>query len=202
MSSRALSTVLQLAQANRLVYSRDQLLALKVDLPLSPAARHCLQSSSARRLLINSRGRRRRGCRSGVHVNRRQLPADCCFVTHGRSGEIPTINGNRRNTSTNAVTDTKALPSKQEIGENVMKPTPCLNKIRISRHTVTSSHQLTFGLLNVQSANNQIDDIIDMKKEHGLDVMLLNETWHDADSVSIRRLRAEGLQVIERSRPR
>ena len=76
------------------------------------------------------------------------------------------------------------------------KPTPCLKKIRISRHTVRSSHQLTFGLLNVQSANNKIDDIIDMKKEHGLNVMLLNETWHDADSVSIRRLRAEGLQVI------
>jgi exonuclease III len=32
--------------------------------------------------------------------------------------------------------------------------------------------------------------------------MLLTETWHDADSVSIRRLRAEGLQLIERSRPR
>jgi exonuclease III len=61
---------------------------------------------------------------------------------------------------------------------------------------------LTFGLLNVQSANNKIDDILDMKNEHGLDIMLLTETWHDTDSVSIRRLRAEGMQLIERSRPR
>ena len=28
------------------------------------------------------------------------------------------------------------------------------------------------------------------------------ETWHDEDSVSIRRLRAKGLQVLERARPR
>jgi hypothetical protein len=139
---------------------------------------------------------------SPSHLNHRQLPAECCLVTHGCSGEIPTIIGNRRNTSMNAAVDNKALPLKQEIGGYVKKPAPCLKKIRISRHTVASSHQLTFGLLNVQSANNKIDDIIDMKKEHGLDVMLLSETWHDADSVSIRRLRAEGLQVIERSRPR
>ena len=32
--------------------------------------------------------------------------------------------------------------------------------------------------------------------------MLLSETWHDGDSVSIRRLRSEGLQVLERARPR
>jgi hypothetical protein len=61
---------------------------------------------------------------------------------------------------------------------------------------------LTFGLLNVPSANDKIDDIIDTKRENRLDVMLLTETWHDADSVSIRRLRAEGLQLIEWSRPR
>ena len=32
--------------------------------------------------------------------------------------------------------------------------------------------------------------------------MLLSETWHDGDSVSIRHLRSEGLQVLERARPR
>jgi hypothetical protein len=32
--------------------------------------------------------------------------------------------------------------------------------------------------------------------------MLLTETWHEADSVSIQRLHAEGMQLIERSRPR
>ena len=33
-------------------------------------------------------------------------------------------------------------------------------------------------------------------------MLCLCETWHDEDSVSIRRLRAEGLQVLERARPR
>jgi len=41
-----------------------------------------------------------------------------------------------------------------------------------------------------------------MLQKQSIDVMLLSETWHDADSVSIRRLRAEGYQVIERARPR
>jgi len=43
---------------------------------------------------------------------------------------------------------------------------------------------------------------MDIRCEHALDVMLLSETWHDGDSVSIRRLRSEGLQVLERARPR
>ena len=47
-----------------------------------------------------------------------------------------------------------------------------------------------------------IDEIMDVRRDHALDVMLLSETWHDGDSVSIRRLRAEGLQVLERARPR
>jgi len=43
---------------------------------------------------------------------------------------------------------------------------------------------------------------MDFRRERALDVMLLSETWHDGDSVCIRRLRAEGLQVLERARPR
>jgi len=33
-------------------------------------------------------------------------------------------------------------------------------------------------------------------------VILLCETWHDVDSVAIRRLRADGFRVVERDRPR
>jgi hypothetical protein len=32
--------------------------------------------------------------------------------------------------------------------------------------------------------------------------MLLRETWHDADSVSIRQLRMKGFSVVKRARPR
>jgi len=39
-------------------------------------------------------------------------------------------------------------------------------------------------------------------RDNSVDVMLLCETWHDADSVSIARLRADGFSVIERARPR
>jgi len=43
---------------------------------------------------------------------------------------------------------------------------------------------------------------MNVRRERALDVMPLSETWHNGDSVSIRRLRAEGLQVLERARPR
>jgi len=39
-------------------------------------------------------------------------------------------------------------------------------------------------------------------RDHSVDVMLLCETWHDTDSVSIGRLRVDGFSVIERARPR
>jgi len=183
------------------LYSRDELLGW--------SRVWCVLAKSAVTNIRELGLRRRRGVRAGCYkqrpisvVNLRCQQSRGSLELHGCSGELPTIIGNRRNTSMDAAVDNKASPLKQEIGGYVKKPAPCLKKIRISRHTVASSHQLTFGLLNVQSANNKIDDIIDMNKEHGLDVMLLSETWHDADSVSIRRLRAEGLQVIERSRPR
>jgi len=56
--------------------------------------------------------------------------------------------------------------------------------------------------MNVQSATRKFDDIIAMKRDQSLDLLCPCETWHDQDSVSIRRLRAEGLQVLERARQR
>ena len=35
-----------------------------------------------------------------------------------------------------------------------------------------------------------------------VDILLLCETWHDPDSVAIRRLRSDGYCVVERARPR
>jgi len=77
-----------------------------------------------------------------------------------------------------------------------------MKSVRVLRHTTPVTKRLTLCVLNIQSANNKIDEILDVRREHALDVMLLSETWHDGDSVSIRRLRAEGLQVLERARPR
>ena len=54
----------------------------------------------------------------------------------------------------------------------------------------------------MRSAAEKIDDTVAMKRDlQSIDVLCLCETWHDEDSVSIRRLRAEGLQVLERARP-
>jgi len=77
-----------------------------------------------------------------------------------------------------------------------------MTTVRVLRHTTPVVQRLVFRALNVQSANNKIDEIMDIRRDHALDVMLLSETWHDGNSVSIRRLRAEGLQVLERARPR
>ena len=73
---------------------------------------------------------------------------------------------------------------------------------RVLRHTSPITQQLVFGCMKVRSATGKIDDIIAMKRDQSIDVLCLCETWHKEDSVSIRRLRAEGLQVLERARPR
>jgi hypothetical protein len=39
-------------------------------------------------------------------------------------------------------------------------------------------------------------------RESRIRVLFLTETWHDVDSVAIRRLRVEGFQVVDRPRPR
>ena len=78
-----------------------------------------------------------------------------------------------------------------------------MTTVRVLRQTTPVVQRLVFGALNVQSANNKIDEIMDVRRDHAsLDVILLSETWHDGDSLCIRRLRAEWLQVLERARPR
>jgi hypothetical protein len=120
--------------------------------------------------------------------------ADCRRLVRSQQfdelGKSPTMNGNRRYTmSINFNVFTTYLKNCR-VG---------FLKILISHHATSGSQQLTFGL-NVHSAND-IDDIIDTKIERRMDITLLTETWHDADSVSLRWLRAESLQLIERFSP-
>jgi len=56
--------------------------------------------------------------------------------------------------------------------------------------------------LNVRSLEPKLDDVFEVRRDHSLDVLLLTETWHDADSVCINRLRSEGFTVVERARYR
>jgi exonuclease III len=56
--------------------------------------------------------------------------------------------------------------------------------------------------LNIRSLGNKLDDLLDVRRDQSLDVMCLVETWHDSDSVCLRRLRVDGMQVVDRPRPR
>ena len=59
-----------------------------------------------------------------------------------------------------------------------------------------------FGCFNIQSLYNKLDDLLEVRRDCAVDVLFLVETWHDADSVCTRRLRADGYQVIDCPRPR
>lgn len=73
---------------------------------------------------------------------------------------------------------------------------------REPRHSFSSHYNLTFGLLNVRSLHNKVESILEVQRDRSLDVLFLTETWHDSDSVCIRRLRQLGFSVCDTPRPR
>jgi hypothetical protein len=56
--------------------------------------------------------------------------------------------------------------------------------------------------LNIRPLNNKLDGLLEGRRHQAIDVMCLVETWHNADSVCIRRLRMNGDQVVDKPRPR
>ena len=65
-----------------------------------------------------------------------------------------------------------------------------------------SSSSITFGVLNIRSLTNKLDDLLEVRRDRSVDVLCLVETWHDVDSVAFRRLRVDGFAVVDRPRPR
>ena len=59
-----------------------------------------------------------------------------------------------------------------------------------------------FSRANIRSVANKLDDLLDVRRGLAIDVLFLVETWHDADSISFGRLRADGFHVVHRPRPR
>jgi hypothetical protein len=55
-----------------------------------------------------------------------------------------------------------------------------------------SNSVTVFGLINIRSMLNKTDDVIELFRDHSFGVLCLTEIWHGADSVCIRRLRANG----------
>ena len=50
--------------------------------------------------------------------------------------------------------------------------------------------------------NHKVDAVRQLCSDTGTHVLCLTETWNeDSDAISIKKLRADGLQVLERSRP-
>ena len=93
----------------------------------------------------------------------------------------------------------------------VRRSTACVSpRLRTLRQCLQTSadspsghaSQLVFASLNIRSLTRGIDDLLEVRRDRSIDVMCLVETWHDSDSVCIRRLRSDGFQVVERARPR
>ena len=160
----------------RAVYDRLCLLSLRssahVPLPAAAAAR-------VRQLGL----RRHRGCQAG---RRSRFP-----VPRLR----PTGNG------TYVVTGNRPTPSRRRSVSGSDRPN--VVPIRPLRHTETTSRAIVFGSMNVASLSpSRLDELFVVARHQALDVLLLCETWHDAESISIRRIRADGFTVVERARPR
>ena len=88
--------------------------------------------------------------------------------------------------------------------EESTHPRPKILRVlpRCDRHALCPHKVITFGLLNIRSLNSKVDDLLALLRENKIDVIMVVETWHDHDSVSLRRLRSEGLSVVDRPRPR
>ena len=54
----------------------------------------------------------------------------------------------------------------------------------------------------MRSLNNKVEDVVELIQDYKMDVMFMAETWHDPESISISKLRSQGLVVFEKTRPR
>ena len=61
---------------------------------------------------------------------------------------------------------------------------------------------MSMACLNVRSLTRKVDDVIELRRDHNIDVFCLTETWQDSDSVAFNRLGVDGFHVVDRARPR
>ena len=159
-------------RATRYVYDSSCLRSLRRDACL-PLAAETVSRVSALGL------RRHRGCRAGGPSRSRPLGR---HLVCGQPTTGPT---------SSMVTGCHPVASSQFVS------------VSVSRHTETIGRAFAFGSMNIRSLSPvKLDSLLIEFRERHLDVLLLCETWYDADSVSIRRLRTSGFAVVERARPR
>ena len=130
--------------------------------------------------------RRHRGCRSGKSVQSRRASLQL------RGNGAYVITGNRNADRT---------PHRRRAVEPDRQPS--LISVPLLRYADHASRVLTFRCLNIRSLSPlKLDDLLTEFRDRALDVLLMCETWHDSDSVTIRRLRSDSFTVVERARPR
>ena len=164
------------------VYSRSQLLSLYTTSPgPSSDVRSRIRSLGLWTVyrLKNDRVRRYRGRRAGR--TRRPPP-----TTRPLDNGAYVIVASRRSPAPYA---------------RVRRP-PSVIRVHVNRHSTPTGSTLTFGCFNIRSLTNKLDDLLEVRRTKTIDVMFLVETWHDSDSVVLRRLRVDGYQVVDRARPR
>ena len=187
-----------------LMYGRGMLLSLNRD--QGPST---LVKENLRRLGISVTGRRRRGCRAGRRCRATNLLAvgnGAFVVTSNRQPKERSAKKCRQSPSLTPLTaggiaDGAASTDMSDAAGAGVDIVVQTSPARVLRHTSPITQQLVFGCMKVRSATGKIDDIIAMKRDQSIDVLCLCETWHDEDSVSIRRLRAESLRGSARTRP-
>jgi hypothetical protein len=161
-----------------LTYARELLLSLRRT--FVPLTRETLT-----RVCVYSLRRRRRGRRAGFRLSR-PVPS---LQPVGNGSYV--VIGNR------------PPPTRQHRVYDVARMVHPVEILR-RRHTAsTPGCAMIFGSMNVRCLSDwKIDVLLDELRDRHIDVLCLSESWHDSDSVSVRRLRSNGFGVVERARPR
>jgi len=167
------------------VYSRYRLLSLRSSTcRLDEVTRQAVLSAGLRR-----QRSRPRGCRAGKHKRKH-----CASWRSADQQPIPVLSVSDRRHGTARVN-----------GRSVSSGTArqrVLTTVRRQRHDHVSTRSMNFACLNIRSLHNKLDDVLEVRRDYDIDVLFLVETWHDPDSVCVRRLRADGCQVVDVARPR
>ena len=72
-----------------------------------------------------------------------------------------------------------------------------VRQVRVERHSSSVGKKLVFSCHNIRSVANKLDDVLEVRRDLAIDAMFLVETWHDHDSVALRRLRVDGYNVVD-----
>jgi hypothetical protein len=74
------------------------------------------------------------------------------------------------------VTGNQPLP---QLHRYAMERPVCLPRMHIECHMESDQHQLVCESLNIRSLTNKLDDLLDVRNDNQIDVLLLVQTWLD-----------------------